>query len=358
VKIAILGAGCYRTHAAAGITNFMRACEVAKEVGKPEIALTHSSITYGAELLHLVPEVKEVVVADPCFAEEPGLVVIDEFDPKEVMEAHLSGNPESIMPKIREVVKAKAKELPKPPKANIHLVHPEDVGLKITADDKEAVEGADIVITWLPKGNKQPDIIKKFADAIPEGAIVTHACTIPTTKFAKIFKDLGRDDLNITSYHPGCVPEMKGQVYIAEGYASEEAVNKLYEIGKMARGKAFKMPANLIGPVCDMCSAVTATVYAGLLAYRDAVTKILGAPADFAQMMADEALTQIHNLMKEKGIANMEEALDPAALLGTADSMCFGPLAEILPTALKVLEKHKVVEEEGKTKCEIMSQKE
>ena len=27
MKVAILGAGCYRTHAASGITNFSRACE-------------------------------------------------------------------------------------------------------------------------------------------------------------------------------------------------------------------------------------------------------------------------------------------------------------------------------------------
>ena len=27
MKVAILGAGCYRTHAASGITNFARACE-------------------------------------------------------------------------------------------------------------------------------------------------------------------------------------------------------------------------------------------------------------------------------------------------------------------------------------------
>ena len=340
MKIAILGAGCYRTHAAAGITNFARASEVAEQVGKPEIALTHSTITMGAELLHLCDEVKEVVVADPCFAEEPGLVVIDEFDPKEVMEAHLSGNPESIMPKIREVVKAKAKELPKPPKACIHLVHPEDVGLKVTSDDKEAVADADIIITWLPKGGKQPDIVKKFVDAIPEGAIVTHACTIPTTKFAKIFKDLGREDLNIISYHPGAVPEMKGQVFLSTGFASDEAVEKLYALAQKARGNAYKLPANLISPVCDMGSAVTATVYAGLLAYRDAVTKILGAPADFAQMMAEEAITQLLELMKNEGIANMEKTLDPKALTGTADSMCFGPLAEILPQALEVLKKH------------------
>ncbi|AEH06538.1 5,10-methenyltetrahydromethanopterin hydrogenase [Methanothermococcus okinawensis] len=349
MKVAILGAGCYRTHAAAGITNFSRAAEVAKEVGIPEIALTHSSITYGAELLHLIPEIDEVVISDPCFAEEPGLVVIDEFDPKEVMEAHLAGEPEKVMPKIREAVKAKAKELPKPPKANIHLVHPEKVGLKVTADDREAVADADIVITWLPKGGKQPDIIKKFADAIKEGAIVTHACTIPTPKFAKIFKDLGRDDLNITSYHPGCVPEMKGQVYIAEGYASDEAVEKLYCMAKTARGTAYKMPANLISPVCDMGSAVTAAVYAGILAYRDAVTKILGAPADFAQMMADEAIAQILELMRKEGIRNMEDKLDPRALTGTADSMCFGPLADILPAVLNVLEKHG---KDNKCECE------
>ncbi|WP_423793181.1 5,10-methenyltetrahydromethanopterin hydrogenase [Methanocaldococcus indicus] len=341
MKVAVLGIGCYRTHAAAGITNFMRASQVANEVNKPEIAMTHSSITMAAELLHLCDEVDKVVVSDPCFKENPGLVIIDEFDPKEVMEAHLNGEPEKVMPKIRETVLAKAKELPKPPKACIHFVHPEDVGLEVAESDKEAVEDADLIITWLPKGKKQPDIIKNFIDAIPEGAIITHACTIPTVKFAKIFKDLGREDINVTSYHPGCVPEMKGQVYIAEGYASEEAVNKVYELAKKARGNAYKLPAELISPVCDMGSAVTAVVYAGLLAYRDAVTKILGAPADFAQMMAEESLSKLLDLMKEKGISNMEEVLNPAALLGTADSMCFGPLEDILPHALKVLEKHK-----------------
>ncbi|MDK2790743.1 MAG: 5,10-methenyltetrahydromethanopterin hydrogenase [Methanothermococcus sp.] len=345
MKVAILGAGCYRTHAACGITNFARAAEVAKKVGIPEITMTHSTITMGAELLHLVDEIDEVVVSDPCFAEEPGLVIIDEFDPKEVMEAHLAGEPEKVMPAIRDAVKAKAKEVPKPPKGCIHFVHPEKVGLKVTSDDVEAVKDADIIITWLPKGGSQPAIIKKFVDAIKEGAIVTHACTIPTPKFAKIFKDLGRDDLNIISYHPGAVPEMKGQVFISEGYASEEAVEKMYCIAKEARGTAYKMPANLISPVCDMGSAVTAPVYAAVLAYRDAVTKILGAPADFAQMMADEAITQILELMRKEGINNMEKTLDPKALTGTADSMCFGPLSDILPPALKVLEKHAAEEE-------------
>ena len=37
MKVAILGAGCYRTHAASGITNFSRACEVAEITGKENI---------------------------------------------------------------------------------------------------------------------------------------------------------------------------------------------------------------------------------------------------------------------------------------------------------------------------------
>ncbi|MBP2143312.1 5,10-methenyltetrahydromethanopterin hydrogenase [Methanococcus voltae] len=340
MKVAILGAGCYRTHAASGITNFSRASEVAKQVGIPEIAMTHSTIIMGAELLHLIDEIDEVVIADPCFAEGNEIVVLDNFDYTKVMEAHLAGKAEEVMPEIRDAVKAKAKELPKPPKACMHFVSPEKVGLKVTADDNEAVKDADIVITWLPKGGSQPAIIEKFVANIKEGAIVTHACTIPTPKFAKIFKDLGRDDLNIIAYHPGAVPEMKGQVFISEGFATEEAVEKFFKIANTARGEAFKMPANLISPVCDMGSAVTAPVYAGILAYRDAVTQILGAPADFAQMMADEAITQILELMRSEGIKGMEDKLDPKALTGTADSMCFGPLADILPASLKVLEKH------------------
>ena len=33
MKVAILGAVCYRTHAASGITNFTRASEVAEDTG-------------------------------------------------------------------------------------------------------------------------------------------------------------------------------------------------------------------------------------------------------------------------------------------------------------------------------------
>ena len=96
------------------------------------------------------------------------------------------------------------------------------------------------------------------------------------------------ETLNVTSYHPGAVPEMKGQVYIAEGYATDDAINTLFELGQKARGNAYKMPAELLGPVCDMCSALTAITYAGLLGYRDSVMNVLGAPAGFAQMMAKE----------------------------------------------------------------------
>ncbi|MCI6775352.1 MAG: 5,10-methenyltetrahydromethanopterin hydrogenase [Methanobrevibacter boviskoreani] len=337
MKVAILGAGCYRTHSASGITNFTRACEVAEQTGKKEIAMTHSTIEMGAELLHLAG-VDEVVVADPVFKE--GLTIVDDFDFDEVIAAHKAGKPEDVMPAIREKVNSLAETVAKPPKGAIHFVDPEDLGMKTTADDSEAVADADWVMTWLPEGGMQPDIIKNFAGDIKEGAIVTHACTIPTTQFKKIFDDLGAK-VNVASYHPGAVPEMKGQAYIAKGYASDEAINTLLELGTKARGEAFTLPANLLGPVCDMCSAVTAITYAGILAYRDTVTQILGAPAGFAQNMADQALTQVTALMNDEGIDKMDEALDPAALLGTADSMNFGALAEIVPTVLDYLGKDK-----------------
>ena len=160
----------------------------------------------------------------------------------------------------------------------------------------------------------------------------------PAFEFKKIFDECGAN-VNVASYHPGAVPEMKGQAYIGEGYADEASIKTLLELGEKARGSAFTLPANLLGPVCDMCSAVTAITYAGILAYRDTVTQILGAPAGFAQMMANEALTQVTALMQDEGIDKMDEALNPGALLGTADSMNFGPLAEIVPTVLENLEK-------------------
>ena len=161
----------------------------------------------------------------------------------------------------------------------------------------------------------QKPIIEKFAGELKEGAILTHACTIPTTEFKKIFDECGAN-VNVASYHPGAVPEMKGQAYIGEGYADEASIKTLLELGEKARGSAFTLPANLLGPVCDMCSAVTAITYAGILAYRDTVTQ-----------------------MQDEGIDKMDEALNPGALLGTADSMNFGPLAEIVPTVLENLEK-------------------
>lgn len=340
MKVAILGAGCYRTHAAAGITNFSRACAVAEKVKKPEIAMTHSTIIMGAELKHLAG-IKDIVVSDPIFDNQ--FTVIDDFAYEDVIKAHKT-NPESIMPKIRNKVKEVAKDLPKPPKGAIHFTHPEKVGLKIASNDKEAVADADWIITWLPKGDMQKGIIEKFAGEIKEGAIITHACTIPTTKFYNIFEELNlvkKKKVNVSSYHPGAVPEMKGQAFISEGYASDATITKLLEIGTTARGEAFKLPAELLGPVCDMCAALTAVTYAGLLCYRDSVMQVLGAPAGFTQMMARESLEQVNALMNKVGIANLEEHLDPGVFLGTADSMNFGAVGDILPTIMGVLEKRK-----------------
>ncbi|MDR2831120.1 MAG: 5,10-methenyltetrahydromethanopterin hydrogenase [Methanobrevibacter sp.] len=341
MKVAILGAGCYRTHAASGITNFSRAVEVAEKVGKPEISMTHSTVIMGAELMELAG-IKDITIADPVFDNE--FVVVDDFAYEDVISAHKK-DPETIMPKIREKVNELAKTVPKPPKGAIHFTHPEDLGFKVTSDDIEAVSDADWIMTWFPKGDMQKGIIEKFSDNIKEGAILTHACTVPTTMFKGIFEDLESADVNqapkvnVSSYHPGAVPEMKGQVYIADGYANQDAVNKLMEIGNKARGSAFELPAELLGPVCDMCSALTAITYAGILGYRDSVTKVLGAPAGFAQMMAKESLEQITALMNSAGIDKMEERLNPGALLGTADSMNFGATGEILPTILEALEK-------------------
>ena len=64
-KVAILGAGCYRTHSATGITNFARACEVAEMVGKPEIAMTHSTIAMAAELKYLAG-IDNIVIITVC----------------------------------------------------------------------------------------------------------------------------------------------------------------------------------------------------------------------------------------------------------------------------------------------------
>lgn len=335
MKIAILGAGCYRTHSASGITNFSRACEVAEQANNPKIAMTHSTIEMGAELLSLAG-VDEVVVSDPVFDND--FVVIDDFDPEEVMAAHKAGNPEEVMPAIREKVNKLAETTAKPPEGALHFVHPEDLGMKCISDDNEAVADADWIMTWFPKGDMQPAIIEKFADNIKDGAILTHACTIPTTMFKDIFDKTGKN-VNVSSYHPGAVPEMKGQVYIAEGYADDASIKTLLDLGTKARGSAFTLPAELLGPVCDMCSALTAITYAGILGYRDSVTQVLGAPAGFAQMMAKESLTQVTSLMENVGIDKMEENLDPGALLGTADSMNFGATAEILPTILEALGK-------------------
>lgn len=334
MKVAILGAGCYRTHAASGITNFARACEVAEQVGKPEISMTHSTIAMGAELLTL-GGVDEVVVSDPIFDKE--FTVIDDFAYEDVMAAHKE-DPEIIMPQIREKVSEVAKDVPTPPNGAIHFTHPEDIGMEVTTDDAEAVADADWIMTWFPKGDMQKGIIEKFAKDIPEGAILTHACTIPTTMFKGIFDDLGVN-VNVTSYHPGAVPEMKGQVYIAEGYADQASIDTLLDIGQKARGVAYTLPAELLGPVCDMCSALTAITYAGILGYRDSVTQVLGAPASFAQMMAKESLEQVTALMNNVGIDNMEDHLNPGALLGTADSMNFGATGEILPGILDSLAK-------------------
>ena len=109
------------------------------------------------------------------------------------------------MPAIRAKVGELAETVPKPSNGAIHFTHPEDLGMKCTTDDREAVADADWIMTWLPEGGMQPAIIEKFADVIKDGAIVTHACTIPTPGLNKIFEDLGKH-VNVAYDHPGPVP--------------------------------------------------------------------------------------------------------------------------------------------------------
>ena len=160
MKVAILGAGCYRTHAASGITNFTRACEVAEETGKEKIAMTHSTIEMGAELLHLAG-VDEVVVSDPVFDND--FTVVDDFDFQEVIAAHKAGKAEDVMPDIRAKVNELAESLPTPPKAAIHFVDPEDLGMKTMNDDAAAVADADWVCKNLSSKNSQENSKKELS---------------------------------------------------------------------------------------------------------------------------------------------------------------------------------------------------
>ncbi|MDD1725188.1 MAG: 5,10-methenyltetrahydromethanopterin hydrogenase family protein, partial [Methanospirillum sp.] len=50
---------------------------------------------------------------------------------------------------------------------------------------------------------------------------------------------------------------------------------------------------------------------------------------------------QVTALMDKVGIKNLEEHLDPGVFIGTADSMNFGAVGELLPTVLEVLGKRK-----------------
>ncbi len=81
--------------------------------------------------------------------------------------------PEDVVPKIREYVNEIAKEVPKPPEGAINFLTPEEMedepNIVTTTDDSEAVEDADMIISWLPKGGVQPKIFEDIIDDIPEG---------------------------------------------------------------------------------------------------------------------------------------------------------------------------------------------
>mgnify|MGYP002555783254 CR=1 FL=1 len=66
---------------------------------------------------------------------------------------------------------------------------------------------------------------------------------------------------------------------------------------------------------------------------------MVGTSHEEVRKIKEYALEKKVPIMQDEGIDKMDEALNPGALLGTADSMNFGPLAEIVPTVLENLEK-------------------
>lgn len=144
--------------------------------------MTHSTIEMGAELLHLAG-VDEVVVSDPVFDND--FTVVDDFDFQEVIAAHKAGKAEDVMPDIRAKVNELAESLPTPPKAAIHFVDPEDLGMKTMNDDAAAVADADWVMTLVTRRWNAKTYHRKNCRRTQRRSYPHHACTIPTTEFKK-----------------------------------------------------------------------------------------------------------------------------------------------------------------------------
>jgi H2-forming N(5),N(10)-methenyltetrahydromethanopterin dehydrogenase-like protein len=223
----------------------------------------------------------------------------------------------------------------------------EDAGVKVVSDDIEAAKHGEFHILFTPFGKYTVKIAKNIILHVPENAVICNTCTISPLVLHKMLEQelrLKRKDVGISSFHPSGVPGAEKQkVYVIAGksfdgvsYSSEDQINKLVELAKSIDKIPKIMPAGLVSPVSDMVSAVTVATIASILEYQYEGKKCLNVPEKMIDDQVLLSLTSLAALVYAGGVKGILSAIDPEALIASAESMHLNDEQNMLKNALNM----------------------
>ncbi len=211
-----------------------------------------------------------------------------------------------------------------------------DAGVKLTTDDVEAAEGADVAVLFTPfRSGLTVKIAEKIIPHLGKDAVIATTCTMPVlvleTSVRNVLFMEDREDVGFSTLHPAAIPgtPQHTHYFIATNELLEEEIVKPHQIEKLKKlaedtGKeAYLIPAELISPIGDMGVVATASAAISALEYYAISKSVLKTTKAMTEFQLAQAFQVVSSIIAKYGIEGLVKFLNAEALKKSLKSMLF-----------------------------------
>jgi len=229
----------------------------------------------------------------------------------------------------------------------------EDAGVKLTDDDIDAAEGADVAILFTPF---RAGITFKVAETIlphlAENGVICTTCTMSILVLNSYLQNAvlteGRSDIGFSTMHPAAIPGTPQHKHyliatnelLKRPIVSDEQIERLKKLAQDAGKKVYLLPAELVSPVGDMGIVTTAIAFAGAIEYYRVARDILKTRRSMTEFQIVQSLQVVASLVAKYGLGGLVKLLNLDAMKDSLKSMILDKnMQKLTLSAYEILEK-------------------
>ncbi len=210
----------------------------------------------------------------------------------------------------------------------------QDSGVKLTDNDEEAAQDAEVAILFTPfRSGITFKVAERILAFLAKDAVICTTCTMSVLVLQSYMQNMifveGREDIGFSTMHPAAIPGTPQHTHyliatnelLREPIVKEEQIRKLKKLAQDAGKKAYLLPAELVSPVGDMGIVATVIALMGSLEYYRVARDILKTKRSMTEFQIAQSLQVIASLTAKYGLGGLLKLLNREALLDSLKSM-------------------------------------